>query len=399
MALKNIFEKIISSGSIFNNKQVLQANHYPSKILHRQEQIQEITQTLAPALKLEKPSNLFIYGKPGTGKTLCSKHVALELQEFANQKHKPVKTLYINCKLRKVSDTEYRMLAFMIKQAGFKVPATGLPTDELYNMFFKIIDKKKQLLIIILDEIDNLVKKAGDEILYNLTRINTELSKAQISIVGISNDLRFEELLDARVKSSLSEEEIVFPPYNALELQDILQERALKAFKKGVLQQGVIQKIAAIAAQGYGDARKAIELLRVAGEIAEREYSAKVTLQHVDKAERKIEHDTIVQAIKAQPKQGQAVLYSMLLLDKQHSKTFYTGDVYSVYKQLCLKTGLRPLTQRRVSDIIAEFDLLGLINARVISKGRYGRTRDITIDLNEGLKKELLNLLARELGF
>lgn len=399
MALKNLFERFMDSSTIFQNKKVLQPNHYPQKILHRQKQIEEIAKTLAPALKLERPSNIFVYGKPGTGKTLCTKHVGKELIEFSRHKKKPLKTLYINCKLRKVSDTEYRMLAYMISQLGFKVPATGLPTDDLYNTFFNLIDKQKQLILIFLDEIDQLVKKSGDDMLYNLTRINTELEKSQITIIGISNDLRFAELLDARVKSSLSEEETIFPPYNALELQDILHARAVKAFKPGTLEEGVIQKIAAIAAQGYGDARKAIELLRVSGEIAERENKRKVTLEHVDKAEQKIEHDTIIQTIKAQPKQSQAILYSMLLLDQTHSKAFVTGDVYDVYKNLCDRIGLRPLTQRRVSDMIAEFDVLGVITARVVSKGRYGRTRDITIGLNHRLKKELLKLLAKELGF
>lgn len=399
MTLKNLFERFMDFSTIFQNKRFLQPNHYPQKILHRQQEIEEIAKTLAPALKLEKPSNIFVYGKPGTGKTLCIKHIGKELLEFSHKKRKALKALYINCKLRKVSDTEYRMLAYMISQLGFKVPATGLPTDDLYNTFFNLIDKQKQLVLVFLDEIDQLVKKSGDEMLYNLTRINTELDKAQIAVIGISNDLRFAELLDARVKSSLSEEEIIFPPYNALELQDILQSRAVKAFKANVIEEGVIQKIAAIAAQGYGDARKAIELLRVAGEIAERENTKKVIIDHVDKAEQKIEHDTIIQTIKAQPKQSQAILYSMLLLDQKHSKAFVTGDVYDVYKTLCDKTGLRPLTQRRVSDMIAEFDVLGVITARVVSKGRYGRTRDITIDLNNRLKRELSKLLTQELGF
>jgi cell division control protein 6 len=95
--------------------------------------------------------------------------------------------------------------------------------------------------------------------------------------------------LDPRVKSSLGEEELVFPPYNALQLQDILKERAESAFKEGTLQEGVIAKCAAYAAREHGDARRALDLLRVAGELAERESSKKITLEHIDAANQKIE--------------------------------------------------------------------------------------------------------------
>ena len=78
----------------------------------------------------------------------------------------------------------------------------------------------------VLDEIDQAVKKINDDFLYNLMRLSSELSKTQISIIGISNDVKFLEMIDQRVKSSLSEEEMIFNPYNATQLKDILKKRA-----------------------------------------------------------------------------------------------------------------------------------------------------------------------------
>jgi len=242
------------------------------------------------------------------------------------------------------------------------------------------------------------VQKTGDEILYNLTRINSELKNSQISIIGISNDLIFRDNLDPRVKSSLSEEELVFPPYNALQIQDILKQRAEKAFEKNKITQGVIEKCAAYAAREHGDARRALELLRVAAELAERGRQEKIKLANIDHAEEKIEKDRVHDIIKTQPKQHQAVLYSILSICSQKETQIFTGEVYEIYKEVCLKTGIRPLTQRRVSDVIAELDMLGIINAKVVSKGRYGRTRDINLSIPKSTEQKIKTTLEEGLN-
>ena len=391
------FEQYLSKSTIFKNKKSLQSNYTPEHIFHRDEQIQQIASILAPSLHCDKPSNLFIYGKTGTGKTLTTKYVTNQLNEIATQKNLLLKIIYVNCKLRRVADTEYRLLAQLIKFFGKEMPPTGLPTDELYTYFFKEIDKEKQIIILVLDEIDQLVTKIGDSILYNLTRINTELKQAQITLVGISNNLMFTEHLDPRVKSSLSEEELVFPPYNAIHIQEILNQRAAIAYNPNVLEQGLIEKCAAYAAREHGDARRALELLRVAGELAERENTTKVLLKHLDFAEEKIEKDRIIDLIKNQPKQYHATLFSIFQL-KKDDNVLFTGEIYEYYQQICQTTGLRPLTQRRVSDIIAEFDLLGIVNAKVISKGRYGRTREITLSIPPSLYDNIKKIVTEELG-
>ncbi len=392
------FEEFINKETLFQDKKVLQSTYTPETIRHRTKQMEQIANVLAPALKLEKPSNLFLYGKTGTGKTLSIKYISNEMKEIAQKREIPLAFCYLNCKLKRVADTEYRLIAQLARELGKSIPPTGLPTDEVYNLFLESVEHKNKILVLILDEIDHLVKKAGDEILYNLTRVNSELKTAQISLVGISNDFVFANTLDPRVKSSLSEEEILFPPYNALQIQDILKDRAKHAFKPNVLETGMIEKCAAYAAREHGDARRALELLRVAGELAEREGEKKVRIKHLDEAEEKIEKDRIQDVVATQPKQFQIILYAIMSLYSPRKEIIYTGDVYNLYKDICDRVNLRPLTQRRVSDVIAELDMHGIINAKTISKGRYGRTREISVAVpvstNPGIKK----ILEKEIG-
>ncbi|MBT3985422.1 ORC1-type DNA replication protein [archaeon] len=398
--LANYFEDYLKKEPLFSNKKVLSANYTPETIPHRENEINKIAGILAPCLREDKPSNIFIYGKTGTGKTLSVKHVTNSMQEIIKKNSINVDIFYLNCKLKRVADTEYRLIAEVGRFLGINIPATGLPTDEVYKMFINSLEKRNILLLLVLDEIDQLVSKSGDQILYNLTRLNSELKNSQISIVGISNDLMFTNYLDPRVKSSLSEEELVFPPYNAMQLQSILKERAKDAFGKGVIESGVLEKCAAYAAREHGDARRALELLRVAGELTERKNESNISIGILDEAEEKIERDRVHDIITTQPKQSQLSLLAILQTSKAlGDKNMFTGDIYELYKEFCFTTKVKPLTQRRISDLIAELDMLGIINAKVVSKGRYGRTRQIslgippsTIPKVEGLLREGLNL-------
>ncbi len=400
--VKSFLRDYATKQSLFKNKKFLQSNYIPKKVPYREEQINQIAGILAPSLRMERPSNLFIYGKTGTGKTLAVNHVVEQIAEVAQEKKLNLKVVNLNCKLKRIADTEYRLVAQISRELGQDIPPTGLPTDEVYKIFVRHLEKEPTLLLLVLDEIDEIVKNTGDKILYNLTRLNTELQNSEICLIGISNDLMFIDNVDPRVKSSLSEEELVFPPYNAIQLQKILRERAMLTFDKSIIGEGVIEKCAAYAAKEHGDARRALELMRVAAELAERNNAEKITVDYIDTAEEKIERDRVVDIIATQPKQFKITLYSILHVSdeykKKNSSDFYTGDIYENYKEYCLKTGTKPLTQRRVGDIIAELDMLGIINARVISKGRYGRTRHITLGIPENIITKVTTMLREGLG-
>lgn len=402
-AKTNMFAQYIQQEDIFSDKKALSSSFVPQKISHRDGELQHIGSMLAPVLRGYHPNNLFVYGTCGTGKTICAKFIISQLQEVMGGKS--LRVIYINCKMKKVADTEYRLFAQLLKEMGECVPDTGLPTDVLYRRFFERVDSKPSTLIIILDEIDALVKKVGDEFLYNLTRINQDLKKSHITIVGITNDLSFRDNLDLRVKSSLSEEEILFKPYNAAQLRDILYERAREGFKPDVVSDAVLSKCAALAAQEHGDARRALDLLRVAGEIAERNAESVVHETHIDMAQQKLDIDRVTETVRGQPSHSQIVLYAVIKLKERAAeqkgwvdKRLLTGDVFDAYLALCRHNDMKPLTQRRVSDLIGELDMLGIITAKVISNGRYGRTRDISLALRDGLLAKIKTLLQERFG-
>ncbi|MDY6761999.1 MAG: ORC1-type DNA replication protein [Candidatus Nanohaloarchaea archaeon] len=391
--LQQMFSEYLEKESVFRNKELLDTSYKPDEILHRDKQVDELASILAPSLKGDDPSNLFVYGTVGTGKSLCVRHVSDELREAAEKSDEQLNIVYVNCKMKKVADTEYRLAAQLAREMGEDVPSTGLPTDEVYDRFFTALeDGDDDVVIIILDEIDALVKKIGDSFLYNLTRVNDDLDDTKVSIVGISNDLNFTDYMDSRVKSSLSEEEIIFPPYNALELKEILLQRTDDGFHDEVLADGVISKCAALAASEHGDARRALDLLRVAGELTERSNESEITIEFVDRAQEKIEKDRLKETIRSQPKQSKLLLY-VILQNHEDGEKMATGDIYAEYKDYANEAGVKVLTQRRISDLIAELDMLGVINGEVVSKGRHGRTRQVSVDLSQDARTEIEDML------
>jgi len=384
--LDNVFERFLKGTHIFKDREVLRHDYVPETLPHREEQIHCLGEIFAPVLRNSRCSNVFIYGKTGTGKTAATKYVLNKLSVKAGEVGTPVKVCYVNCRL---AGTEYRIFSSLCNALGVKVPFTGLAVGEVFDRLKEGLDSRKIDFIIVLDEIDALIKNRGDVLLYELTRINETLRHSKTSMVGISNDLRFKEFLDPRVLSSLSEEEIVFRPYDAAELQDILRERARLAFFEGVLLEGTIGLCAALAAAEHGDARRALDLLRVSGELAEREGAKCITEDHVRQAEKRIEHNRMVEALANLPLHSKFVLCSVYLLGKAKVSCAITGDIYEIYCELCDQSGLSPLTQRRVSGLINELDMIGLLNSRVVSMGRYGRTKKIRLGMPRSLIRKV----------
>jgi cell division control protein 6 len=390
--LSLIFKKALAS-RIFKNREILRPDYIPDELPHRDDQIIKLAEILAPALKGYRPSNVFIYGKPGTGKTAVTRYVLRRLISEAMSINSIVKDIYVNCRDRY---TNYSILEGICLGLGKEVPFTGLSIPELFRRTLLALESTEGLVILVLDEVDSLIKKSGDDILYQLTRTNTNLHKSKLSIIGITNDLKFMEYLDSRIRSGLGEEEILFPPYNAMELEDILGRRALSAFYEGVLSPSVIPLCAALAARDYGDCRRALDLLRISGEIAERENSPIVKEEHVRMAQIESEHDKVVEGIATLPLHAKLVLIAIYLIEKSKGNgTITTGEVYNVYKNLCRKISFDSVTQRRVSDLINELDTLGLINSKLVSMGRYGRTKIIKLAVEERSLKEALKDDAR----
>ncbi|MGD0817721.1 MAG: ORC1-type DNA replication protein [Methanomassiliicoccales archaeon] len=379
----NVFEKHLERKQIFkkNNREILRPSYIPDVLPHRQEEINSLASILVTALKGERPSNILIFGKTGTGKTACVKYIGNEIKK-ADGENSKVNFIYMNCE---VVDTPYGVMQNIgnqfIQNFTQRIPFTGLSIMQVYNLLRDKLDEQNQVIVIALDEIDKLVYKSGDDVLYYLSKINDDLKNARVSIIGISNDLLFTDMLDSRVRSRMEGEKMVFPPYNAEQLKDILNQRALLSFDDGVLESAVIPLCAALAAQEHGDARRALDLLRIAAEIAERENCDKVTELHVYKAKNKMELDCVSEAIRTLPSQSKLVLMCVVVLNEGGMERLTTGDVYEKYKDLSRIVGLSVLTQRRITDLLSELDMMGIIHAKVRSFGRGGRTKEIDLSV------------------
>jgi len=376
--IDNVFDSYLIGPRTFANRDALRIDYIPECLPHREEQLKTVAAVLAPFLRGQRGSNLFVYGQTGTGKTAVVRFVLDKLERRSEEAGSNTRTCYLNCR---IAGTEYRVLASLGQSLGVDVPFTGLATTEVLSRFKESLSSRRILLIAALDEIDAIVKEYGDNLLYQLTRLNESLTYGRVSIIGISNDLRFKERLDARVLSSLSEEEVVFKPYTALEIQDILRERSAIAFQRGVLEESALALCAAEAAREHGDARRALDLLRVAGEVAEREGSKRVQEIHVAMAQKRIETDRVSTVLRSMPLHSKFILCGAYLLSTVGGKGTVTGDIYEVYKELCAQSRTESLTHRRVSGLINELDVLGLLNTQLVSLGRYGRTKRISLGI------------------
>lgn len=377
-----VFDSVLREGpELFKgNREILRETHVPTRLPHREHQIRQVAEILAPALKGNIPSNLLIYGKIGTGKTAVVAQVRADVQrrgDFA----KKLTFIAVNCGN---VETPYSLMQTIgntfAPTESDRIP-TGWSLDRVASTMRELMDAKGGIVLLILDEIDRLVARSGDGVLYTLSEVNNQLEHARLVLIGISNDLKFTNNLDARVRSRLNEEKILFPPYDAPQLQDILRDRAAEVFRDGVVDAGVIERCAAYAALENGDARRALALLRLAAEMAERDRSKRITADHVVKAKSRLEQDIIVECCRTLPPHCKVLMYAILQAYERRREGVQTGDVYDGYTRLAQRLGLQPLHARSISNYLSELENLGLIRATIVSRGRGGRTREIVVDV------------------
>lgn len=381
----NIFEKHLARKSVFTQKDIISPHHIPKHLPFRENQIETITQNLGAVVNNSKPNNFFIYGKTGTGKTSTVRHVLDQLKEFVEKKDLPVHNCYINCRSH---PSKYKALLKALRNFYPEKDFLGYSASFVYEKLLEFARDNKAHLILVLDEIDKI--KDVDELMYSLSRANDELDNGSLTVIGISNNLTFKEKLDPRTKSSLCEREMVFEPYNAKELYEILKDRSEKAFREGVVKDEALSLAAALSAQESGDARTAVMLLQRAGEIADAKELDFIDDALVESAKVSVEEEIIISMISTLPEQQQLVLYAISQLSLQNPTftkvsgevekgVLFSGEIFEAYLKLAEKFEQRTITSRWYRQYINELEMYGLILVTNSGKGIKGQTRLIKL--------------------
>jgi cell division control protein 6 len=345
----NIFQSK-TEVSLFKDERFLYPDFVPERLPFRDKELSELVFCLKPATSGKKPTNVFVYGKPGTGKTVSLKFVLNEMEEYSDR----VKCLYLNCF---EFSSKQALLTKITNYFGYAVSDRGLSSEEVYSKFVALLRSEKFIPIIVFDEAEQLLKdESRKELLYDLSRLG-EQQKLSLGLVFISNDNFFLSHLDDRIRSSLAASSIPFEPYSSPDLKEILKERAKYAFFDFVLDDEVIPLCAAHAAKLGGDARVAIDLLLKAGRLAERENSKKVLLKHV-RASFTQEKPVKIEVTSNLTDQEKEVLK---FLDTHSNKPVDSGLIYSSLE--------KKYAERTLRYAIAELKKKNLIVSEKVVKG------------------------------
>jgi len=368
---KEVFEQ---EDQIFANKQLLSIGHVPDpdRIVGRDDEIRDLAEQLRGAIEGYSPDNVIVYGKTGTGKSLVSKYVMGRAQDLS-ESDIAVGTAYLDCS---EDNTETQAVSSLAKtlndeaETDISVPQTGLSTSKYYKRLWQILDRRYDVMMVILDEVDLM---ADDDLLMKLSRAE-EANKVDchIGVIAISNKIQYAENLNERVKSSLQHKELFFQPYDATQLREIMRNRA-DAFQEDVLTDDVIPLCAAFAAQEHGDARKAIDILRHAGKIAYKNGSDVVTEEHVRDAQQLAEKDRFRELIDGAPTQAKTALLALAELSLNNdTEAFPTREVFKQYRVICEAIDMDTLSERRFRDILKEQAFLGIVDVEKLNQGLAG---------------------------
>ncbi len=383
---------LLTESRIFANREVLSPHYTPQRLIYREREINNIEKAIAPSLKGERGRNLFVYGKTGTGKTSCVKYVINEVKSIPNSK---TQISYINCR---IYNSRYRVLSKIISDHLPTYAKRGYGAVDLYERLTSWIEEEGRILVVALDEID--VIKDLDDLVYTLTRINSDIKTGGVTIVGISNKVSFKEELDPRSLSTLYETELVFAPYYATELYEIIKDRVAAGFKKDVMDDEVLRFIAASAAKEGGDARFSLKVLSKAGEIAEERGKTKITMDEAMQASKVTEEDVVYEVISTLPEHQKLVMYSIAMLAHgggTYKKLtdgvdtyLFSGEVYNRYKSISDSLHKEPKSERWYRKYLADLEMQGLITSFESGKGIRGHTKLIKLMYPADKTKQVL---------
>lgn len=369
---------------IYADRDALREDYQPDQLVGRDEELETYQTALQPVINNEQPNNVFLYGKTGVGKTAATRYLMNHLREDAAQYDDLDLTVqFLNCDGLTSSYQIATRLVNKFRAETDQISTTGYPRAHVYDMLWDEIDSRDGTIVIVLDEVDHV---EDDSILYQLprARANGHISTAKVGIIGISNDFSFRDNLSPKVKSSLCEQEIHFPAYDAGELRQILQQRAEVAFRDDVLETDVIPLCAAYGAKDAGDARQSLDLLMKAGDIArDDDSSGTVSVDHVEQGRQELERGRIKEGITGLTEHGHLVLYAIVTLELEEETPIRSRDIRPRYSRFAELASREPLVPRRMRDHLSELAMLGILNVTERNEGRRGGTyREYDLDMD-----------------
>ncbi len=356
----------------------------------RDREMREISCHFAPVLRRDHPYHLALWGKSGTGKTLTMIYFLNFLAEMCRKEGIALRYVHLDLTTARPCFRALNDLACLLNAS--KRYRRGISLEELMGRIEASLEAYRGYLVLFIDEVDN-VRRDRDTFLAFLVRRLPQQIRAKLILVFASNRLNWSDHLDPRTKSFLKLNELVFKPYDAIDLQRILQIRVRKALRPQAVENGVVEKIAALASREHGDARKAVALLARSAHLAEKA-GCSISVDTVDEAARQIEQDKYTTMIRTAPVQLQAALAGIIEgVRTKRADLVGSGEAYDAYRAFCTRASLRPLTGRAFGDLVTELDMYSFLRTRVESKGRYGRTREIVLDIPDGLASTIYNTI------
>lgn len=358
---------------IFRDEDMLRDDYQPESITARESELDAYKTALQPVINGAQPRNIFLYGKTGVGKTAVSRYLLKQLQEDSVKYDDiSLSVFWLNCTNLSSSYQVAVNLVNTLRPADDQISTTGYPQQRVFDLLYEELNSIGGTVLIILDEIDHIGN--DDEILYEIPRArsNGYLTETKPGVIGISNDFSFRDNLSPKVKDTLCEEEIHFSPYNAPELEAILDRRAEGALYDDATESGVLALCAAIAAQDTGSARQALDLLYQAGEVARAAAHDRITQNDVHEARNKLERSQIEHGMRELTRHGHLSLVAVLQLALESKEPFRVRDIYPQYRTIAERSDIDPLVRRRMHDHLADLAMLGILDRHSRNEGRSG---------------------------
>jgi cell division control protein 6 len=386
--IRNIIESELNRISLFKSKEKLYPEYLPNSLPHRENELKTLTNIFKPMLLTPGAIShkALIIGGVGTGKTATARVFGKEFTQIAKKKGLNISYVHVNCHRDR---TLFEVINEVVRQLRLPVPQRGLSVREVLNYALDLMDSEDLYVIVTLDEFDYFISVSGSDAVYFLVRVYDEFPDRvkRLNYIFISKSPTALSALDPTTESYLIKNLVIFNPYKSYELYDILKFRAEESIFEGAVSDDILRYIAdTVGADkgGPGNARAALEILLIAGEIAEREGSMRISLDHVRKACSIVEPNAVVlnDSLPYLSLHELLILKAIITALTESGEPYVsTGVIEEVYRKLCEDYDVEPRRHTKIYEYIINLKKLGIIMTSTYLKGKKGRSTYVSISL------------------